>query len=207
MAHLLTRDQAQRIESLITEVERSTAGEIVTVVVARCDDYASWRIPWIAGLTVASSLALYLGAPAIPVEWIFVAQLPVGVALWCISGLSPVLRRMLPRTSIDATVAARATELFVERGVTETRDRSGVLLLIAELEHRVEILADRGIHSRVGSEGWERHTRRIGEAIAQGHAADGIYGAVEEIGRILQESFPARPDDQNELPDSIHRAD
>ena len=207
MAHLLTADEATRIEALVREVEASTAGEIVIVVAGRCDSYAAWRAPWVAVLTVASALLLYLYAPAIPAEWIFPAQLPIGAALWWLCGRAPVLRRLVPEGARRRAVADRTRQLFIEHGVTETRDRSGVLLLISELEHRIEILSDRGIHARVGDQGWEAQTARIRDAIRAGRTAEGLSTALREIGQVLAESFPPRPDDTNELSDAIQRVD
>ena len=123
------------------------------------------------------------------------------------SGRSAVLRGIVPEPVAAATVHARALQLFVERGIHETRDRSGVLILVSELERRVEILADRGIHERVEAGEWQRDVDELVSSIRGGHAADGVVAVVERIGGLLAQSFPPRADDENELPDEVLRID
>jgi putative membrane protein len=89
--------------------------------------------------------------------------------------------------------------------VTETRERSGVLLFLSEAERRVELLADRGIHERVGTEDWQALVNAVVESIRTGHAGDGIASAVDAIGARLAQHFPPSPDDINELPDEPRR--
>jgi putative membrane protein len=100
-------------------------------------------------------------------------------------------------------VRNRAKQAFLDHGVTETRDRSGVLIFLSELEHQVQILADRGIHERLGVETWQRHVRTITRAIREDRAGIGIVEVVQEIGEELAAAFPARDDDENELPDGV----
>ncbi len=207
MAELLTAEEEARIEALIGELEQSTAGELVVVVARRCDDYAAWRVPWVGGLTVVIALSVYLWVPLVPPEAIFVGQLVLGAALWRLSGIKPCVRCLVPRQEFSDRLSAMAQQLFVARGVTETRDRSGVLLLISELEHGVQILADRGIHMRVGADAWKKQTDAIIAAIRAGRPADGICAALREIGAHLAEAFPPRSDDINELADAIQRLD
>jgi putative membrane protein len=102
-------------------------------------------------------------------------------------------------------VKARAEQLFIEEGVTETRERSGVLLYLSEAEHRVELLADRGIHERVGAETWQRLVDEVVIGIRAGHAMDGIVKAVDAIGASLAQHFPPSSDDVNELSNAPRR--
>jgi putative membrane protein len=135
--------------------------------------------------------------------WLVPLQLLVALGLWWIAGRPAVLRRLVPRSVRTRAVDARAKQVFLDRGVTETRDRSGVLVFVSRLEHRVEILADKGIHERVGVEGWKRHVDSIVSAIASDRTVDGLLEAIEAIGTELAEHFPRRPDDINELADTV----
>jgi len=197
--------ERQRVAERVTLAERRTAGEIVVVVARRSGDYAVERAAFSGGLTLLAVLAGYFWLPMVPELWLLCAQAPVGFLAWWFSGLSPVLRLLVPRAAQHGAVRARAEQLFVERGVTETRGRSGVLLYLSEGEHRVELLADRGIHERVGAEGWQRVVDQVVGMIRQGHAADGIAAAVDSIGESLAQHFPREADDVNELPDAVTR--
>jgi putative membrane protein len=100
-------------------------------------------------------------------------------------------------------VSDRVKQLFLELGIIETRDRSGVLVYLSELERRVEILADRGIHEHVGNQAWQAMVDELVGAIKGGRAAEGLATIIGRIGQELAAKFPPRPDDTNELPDEV----
>jgi putative membrane protein len=126
-------------------------------------------------------------------------------ACWWLSGVAAVTRRLVSSQAQRAAVLARAEQSFLEQGVTETRDRSGVLLFLSEAERRVELLADRGIHERVGTEDWQMLVNDVVKAIREGRPGAGIAGAVDAIGARLAQHFPPRSDDVNELADEPRR--
>jgi putative membrane protein len=197
--------ERQRVAERVTLAEQRTAGEIVVVVARRSGDYGVERAAFSGGLTLLLALTGYFFLAMVPELWLLCLQAPLGFFAWWLSGLSPVLRRLVPTAAQHAVVRARAQQLFMERGVTETRQRSGVLLYLSEGEHRVELLADRGIHERVGAEGWQRVVDQVVGSIREGHAADGIAAAVDSIGQSLALHFPREADDVNELPDAVTR--
>src|SRR5690348_9554865 len=49
----------------------------------------------------------------------------------------------------------RAAEHFTRLRVWDTEDNAGVLIYLLLADRRVEIVADRGIHARVGAAAWE----------------------------------------------------
>jgi putative membrane protein len=200
---LLSSADRKRVEATIAEVERHTAGEVVVVVVPRCDDYALWRGAAAVGLSLFGAMVFYEFVWFAPGLWAFVGQIPLLLFFFWLLGLGPLARLVVPKHVRAACVSERAKQLFLDRGLTETRDRSGVLLLLSELEHRVEILADVGIHERVGVEGWRTHVSNVVAAMRDGRAADGVCTAVADVGAELAEAFPPRPDDANELPNEV----
>lgn len=207
MAKLLSQADKKRIEETIGEVEKHTAGEIVVMVTAKSAPYDDWRALLCGILTIATALLVYLFIPAIPGILVIAGQIPLAGFCFWLSGTSLVLRTIVPNELKDRAVSARAQQLFIERGLTETRDRSGVLLLVSELERRVEILADRGIDSVVGTPGWHSHVDRVVEAIRSRRAADGLCQVIRDIGQQLAQAFPVRPDDTNELSNEVIRVD
>jgi len=100
-------------------------------------------------------------------------------------------------------VEERAFALFTERGMHRTRDRTGMLILISELEHRVVILGDVGIHEHVGDAGWQAHVDHIVQSIKRGQTAQGVVEVIERLEAAHAEHLPPRPDDTNELPNLI----
>jgi putative membrane protein len=203
MNSILTDEERKRLQALVAEVERGTAGELVTVVARQSAAYGAFRLGWAAMLALLLAVVVHLAVPSIPANWLLGAEGPVGLCLWWLLGWPVLLRRITPRAVQRRAVSDRVKELFLELGVTETRDRSGVLVYLSELERRVEILADRGIHEHVGTEAWQAMVSELVGAIQSGRAAEGLATIIRRIGQELAAKFPPRPDDSNELPDQV----
>ena len=63
--------------------------------------------------------------------------------------ISTLDRLIIPRKIMANKVKERAVRYFMESGVSNTRDRTGILIFISILERRVELLADRGIAEKI----------------------------------------------------------
>jgi uncharacterized membrane protein len=101
---------------------------------------------------------------------------------------------------------ARARRVFRTLRMERTRHRNGVLLFLALDNHTFAIVADRGIHERVGDAFWDSVRDVLEAELRAGRMREGIVAAVAEIGRVLATHFPDRPDDVNELSDSVSTA-
>jgi putative membrane protein len=198
MAILSAEDRA-RVSAAVAAAERNTAGEIVAYWGQRSGSYAEARAAWAFALTVAMAIALLLLGPGVPELWIVCAQAPLGLALYVLLGLPWITRLIVPARVQREAVGRRARQLFLDLGVSETRDRSGVLVYVSQTERRIEILGDRGIHQHVGDAGWKQLVGELSSSIAKGQAADGLVRVIEKIGAELANKFPPRPDDVNEL--------
>jgi uncharacterized membrane protein len=98
----------------------------------------------------------------------------------------------------------RAAVLAFERlGMTRTRERNGVLILVSVRDHRVAVIGDAGIHERVPEGFWAEVVRAIELRFSEGRFADGLVEGIAMAGTKLAEHFPHRAGDVNELPDSI----
>jgi uncharacterized membrane protein len=99
-----------------------------------------------------------------------------------------------------------AEHAFQRLGMHATRDRNGVLLLIAPARHQVVVLGDEGIHGKVGDAFWTEIAARVSTRFREGRFTEGVVEAVDTIGEALVRHFPADPDpdaNPNELPDTI----
>lgn len=199
---MLSESDSKRVSDAVAEVEKKTAGEIVVQVVPASDDYAGPRL-WAAVLSGAGlGEAVLLIAPGLSTQYDLLIAAAASLLLWWASGLPAVLRFIVGEEQRTAMVHRRAKEAFLDNAVFRTRDHSGVLILVSMLEHKVEILADDGIHARVGVEGWNRYVATIVEGVRAGSLASGLEKAIAGIGEELAAAFPPRPDDVNELPDA-----
>jgi uncharacterized membrane protein YgcG len=99
------------------------------------------------------------------------------------------------------TPRERAIEVFSQLRVWDTEDNNGVLVYVLLADHAVEIVADRGIHSRVGSDPWNAICQQMQSAFAKADFRAGALGGIEALGAILRMHFPRKADRVNELPD------
>lgn len=95
----------------------------------------------------------------------------------------------------------RAVELFGQLRVWDTEHNSGLLIYLLLADRAVEIVADRGIHAKVGSTEWITVCRKMEEAFKQSKYEDGVLNAVQAITRQLVTHFPANKLNYNELTD------
>ena len=95
----------------------------------------------------------------------------------------------------------RAIEVFATLRVWDTADNNGVLIYLLLADHDVEIVADRGIHERVGSHAWEEICREMEAAFREGRFEEGVLGGLARASRLLETHFPRQVPGPNELPD------
>jgi uncharacterized membrane protein len=102
-----------------------------------------------------------------------------------------------------ATARGRAVAMFGKLRVWDTEQNNGVLIYLLLAEHAIEIVADRGLNSKVDSGEWQRIVERMGRAFQEGRFEDGLTQALEEVSALLVQHFPAAPGqaNANELPD------
>jgi uncharacterized membrane protein len=96
----------------------------------------------------------------------------------------------------------RALDLFSRLRIWDTDHNNGVLIYLLLADRDVEIVADRGIDTHVGAEGWETICRAMEGEFRQGHFEAGVISGIRAIGARLATHFPGDGDDANELPDA-----
>ncbi len=105
------------------------------------------------------------------------------------------------------SVEKAAWKAFQRLGMRNTVERNGVLIFLVPSRRRFVVLGDEGIHRKVGQEFWESVAGAMSEKFQEGDFSTGLVRGIEEIGRRLQEHFPHRPDDVDELPDQVDFGD
>lgn len=101
----------------------------------------------------------------------------------------------------DLGSRARAIELFAQLGVWDTAENTGVLVYVLLADHKVEIVADRGISAKVAQSEWQAICRTMQEAFRAGRFEEGAVAGVTAIAALLERHFPAGEKNANELPD------
>jgi uncharacterized membrane protein YgcG len=94
----------------------------------------------------------------------------------------------------------RAYELFASLRVWDTEENSGVLIYLQMVDHRIEIIADRGISRRVPQAQWDGICRRMEEKFRSGEFESGVVTAIDEVTSLLATHFPPGSANPDELP-------
>lgn len=217
-----------RIRSAIEQAESETAGEIVAMVVDHSDSY---REAEILGAVLVAACAGFLVEIAIQLgsSWVLTAgwggwagfeaeRVLHGVSLWTYVPLVLVLffparwlfraseRLKLPfvgKARIDEAVRERAVRAFYEKGLYRTRDETGILIFLSLLEHKVWILADRGINSKIPHDEWAGLARELSRGLREKRACEALCSVIGSCGAELARHFPRKHDDENELADHV----
>ena len=95
----------------------------------------------------------------------------------------------------------RAIEVFSQLRVWDTEHNNGVLIYLLLADRDVEIVADRGIHTKLGAETWEAICREMEAAFRNGQFEAGVLAGIHAVGDHLARHFPARGGKSNEMPD------
>ncbi|MDA8163698.1 MAG: hypothetical protein M0017_01510, partial [Desulfobacteraceae bacterium] len=70
-------------------------------------------------------------------------------------------------------------------------------------EHKVWILADKGIYEKIKPETLQAHARETAKGIGGRRAAEVLCREIGKVGEVLARHFPVRPDDTDELSNNV----
>ena len=97
------------------------------------------------------------------------------------------------------TARARALEVFSHLRVWDTEHNNGVLIYLLLADHDVEIVADRGVHARVGGEGWEKICREMEASFRDRNFEQGVLHGIRAVSAHLARHYPVQGKGRNEL--------
>lgn len=213
----IDENSKSKIDQAIKEVESKTTGEIAVAVAPESDSYSFYELLFslILGAVVFTALILF-GNQIIPgiekhfwemPKWFFASF--TGTITFAVIAISFALtnipfidRKIIPNSAKFNAVEIRAESTFYRAGINKTKDASGILIYISYLEQKVRILADSGIASKINSDEWNK----IAENLARNLKADfsaAVCEAVFECGKVLEENFPAKEENLDEISNEL----
>lgn len=200
----------EAVRTAVAAAEKRSSGEIVPVILPAADDYevAYWKAATLGGL-LAELVALIVlrtsGAWASPTEAALLPGLAGALGAALVVLLVPRLRPLLAGAArVDRRILQRAREAFVAYELFRTQGRTGVLICVFQLEHRVVVLADEGIHRVAPAGTWEALAAEAALAMRTDGSVPALLGAVRRCGELLAERGLGRDaNDRNELGDEV----
>lgn len=118
----------------------------------------------------------------------------IGFAVEAALDVLPLLRNQSAR--------GRAIDVFSLLRVWDTEHNNGVLIYLLLADRDVEIVADRGIFSRVARDEWEGICRDMEHMFREGRFEEGTLSGIRAVSAHLARHFPGQGRRTNELPDA-----
>jgi uncharacterized membrane protein len=94
----------------------------------------------------------------------------------------------------------RCRELLQRLGITSTKGRTGLIILISLQDHKVAIFGDEAIDQVIGQEGWRDICDQLVKGFKEGIPCEALCEAIQSLAAKLSVCFPCTPEDVNELP-------
>jgi putative membrane protein len=193
----------ERARAAVERLEAQSAAEVIVAVVPHVIDRRAPALlaALVAGL-VTLALLVFLPEPFDPD--FFVVEVAVAMALGAAAlRLAPGVERGLAgRGAIRHTLEREAHHTLHRLSVDRTRDRTGLLVLVALLEREVAFVRDRGLELAALDAPIAAAERAAIDALRRGDV-EALFAALEALGPALAGARPRRADDANELPDGL----
>jgi putative membrane protein len=205
----LSEQDRHAVRACVTEVEKSTSGEIVPMVVSSSYHYPMSNM--IGGLifalliavavTLAYSIRKSWGGVTAMDLWLFPAVFAVTFLLFheLVKRIPRLKRIFITKAEFTEEVEEAALTSFYRNGLNNTRDRTGILIFISIFERKAYVLADEGINAKVDKAVWQEVIDLVVNGIKERKQVEGICSAVRRCGGLIREHFPIKKDDTNEL--------
>ena len=193
-----------RITAAIHAAEQTTSGEFVAVVARSSDHYVFVPLLWAAIAALLLPGVLLLSSAPLAYVHLYQIQLLVFMVLALLFLFVPGLHlRLVPRHIKHARASRLAKAQFYLQGVHATRDRSGVLFFVSLAERYVEIVADPGIHERLGEAHWQGIVGTFVGRVKAGRVVEGFVAAIGACGAAMAQHYPPEPVNTDQLSDGL----
>lgn len=215
----IPKEAQDRVVRAIAEAETRTSGEIFCVLARSVSSYRDVALGWAAAAALLLPLALIplvhaalgagwevqgVGADERLSPWTYAfVQLAVFLVVFALSSAPGVRRWITPAAVRRGRVRRAALEQFLAHGIHVTEQRTGVLIFACLADHRVEVIADEAIHSKVDEDVWADAVAALTAGLRRGDVAGGFADAVALCGEVLAQHFPPRPHNPNEVADKL----
>ncbi|MFC6632172.1 TPM domain-containing protein [Microbulbifer taiwanensis] len=199
---MLNSQYRRQLADKIKDVESRTDAEVVTVLAREADSYLYISTLWAAFLALLLAPLLQFLPWWLDYEQAFTLQWILFIALAVLFRWRPLTMRLVPKKVKYWRAANLARRQFLQQELHSTEGRLGLLIFVAEAEHYVEILADRGLAEQITDENWQEIVENFIREIKRGKTGEAFVHCIERCGDLLQEAAPATAV-KNELPNHL----
>jgi putative membrane protein len=196
----------REIEAAVAQAETKTAGEIVPMVVRTST--LSGHVPVIGALLAFSFFMIvipFLISRVPGPEWVYdIAAVFLSFVFgWAMAKSAWVRRAFTSARDQELSVLNRAQLEFHETGIPLTEGRTGILIFVSLQERRAVILGDESISKKLDEKTWIEIVDDLLRHMKSRDLRGGFIEAIQKVGTLLEREFPIKPNDTNELPNSL----
>ncbi len=232
-AHMyLSPEDKAAISAAIEAAELKTSGEIFVVVSQRTADYR-WIMLFYGAVTaiLVPLVLMALGLNPLTIGTMFTHWQAGGwnvgfgatpsdeaaTGMIFILALQAILFMLVSALDLQSGIASKLTPAWIKRqqvhraardqflahGLHQTAGKTGVLIFVSLAEHQAEIIADKGIYTKVSRDAWREVIGKLVASAREQALARGLIAAIEDSATILSVHFPRQENDVDELPNKV----
>jgi len=213
-----SKEDLEQINKTVQKAESKTSGEIATAFIKESYDYAIYELIFavICGFLYFVVMMFFVYEVETFIKQMFwdysnnylllfygFSTFLVISIFYFIANISMIDRLIVPKKVMKQKVKERAVRHFMESGVYNTRDRTGILIFISFFFFFIELIADKGINEKIPQEKWNSIVENIIQGIKSDKVIEKLKESIQECGELLEKHFPIKPDDTNELSDDV----
>lgn len=191
----------ETLAECVKEIEQGTDAELVIIVRARSGQYT--HADYLFGFVLSFLVLIFVLFSPFVFNQIWV---PIDVAAAFLLGSflssrTNNLRRIFSTATFrEHAVRKAAAAMFYEAGIANTNGEMGILIYLSIFERRLELIADRGVLTKVPGQEWNRHLYGLHQIGAQPDP-NTFQDALRSFAELLAKHIPATGENPNELPD------
>ncbi|MFZ8934045.1 MAG: TPM domain-containing protein [Bacteriovoracaceae bacterium] len=191
----------EKIRRSVIEAEKKTSGEIVPVIIRASDAYPGsyYRSALLWGF-VCVLCCYFFEATHTVMFWCFSASILAGYLLCYLDFYKKLF---ITKQEMEEEFSQRAYQSFLMNGVSQTKERNGVMLYISAFEKKAMIVSDTGIEEKIKPGTWEKVITDLISLMKTKDYTSAICQAVTQLGTLLNEHFPDHKDDEDELANKL----
>lgn len=193
----------EQISEAITEAERHSSCEFVSVITQKSGDY---RIYAFFAATLGALLiphVIHMFSAAIALEVILRLQIVLFIVLMVLTQLSFATRNLVPSAIKRRQASLVAAEAFRKFALDRTRKRRAILFFVSLDEQYATILTDSGIDAKIPIQAWEEIVEEFRGHLRTNSVGEGYLHAIQRCSEILKREFPPEEGDVNEISNEL----
>lgn len=200
---LISEADQTLIAQAIIDLERSSSGEIVPMLVAKSSEYVYFRSLFSFIISLPISLLIFSKLHFLVLTDLLFLTIILYFIFFYFFGFHFFLKFIIPKKVKIHKCKKQANFEFFNNGIYKTRDKTGIFIYISLLEKQVVVYGDEGINAKIKEDEWQNLVDIIIKSIKNKNITQGIIDGLKASNELLKQKFPIKTDDTNELPNKL----